>query len=110
MSLTQLASDLGGLRKGVKLVQTELEAYNPENKKDNFKAVMEVINAIPTFSLPSKSFYQEASAAFAKVEASFKDAEEAFKKVLQFYCEDPKVTPEEFFGVLHTVSISNKFI
>ncbi|KAH3763660.1 actin binding protein [Pelomyxa schiedti] len=92
VSLTQLASDVAGLRKGVKLVQTEIEAATSEDPMDKFKDIMTV-------------FFKTASDDFTRVETAFKEAEEAFKKVLVFFCEDPKTTPEEFFGTVNTFHI-----
>eukprot|EP01105_Mastigella_eilhardi_P025736 TRINITY_DN7103_c0_g1_i1.p1 TRINITY_DN7103_c0_g1~~TRINITY_DN7103_c0_g1_i1.p1 ORF type:complete len:1132 (-),score=394.00 TRINITY_DN7103_c0_g1_i1:63-3458(-) len=93
VSLTQAASDMGGVRKGVKQVQTEVEAANPtDSSLDKFQEVM-------------RPFAQECDAVFKSLEESMKDAEAMFLKTLAKFGEDPKTAPEEFFGTLYTFHI-----
>ncbi|ORX38110.1 hypothetical protein BCR32DRAFT_252057, partial [Anaeromyces robustus] len=44
-------------------------------------------------------FIENARKKFETLEALLKEAEEQFNKAVKLYGEDPKITPEEFFGV-----------
>eukprot|EP01106_Pelomyxa_sp_JSP_P006278 TRINITY_DN2009_c0_g2_i3.p1 TRINITY_DN2009_c0_g2~~TRINITY_DN2009_c0_g2_i3.p1 ORF type:complete len:145 (-),score=50.12 TRINITY_DN2009_c0_g2_i3:84-518(-) len=47
-----------------------------------------------------KPFAKSASETLSRLETLLKESEDLFKKVLAYFCEEPKTTPEEFFEVL----------
>jgi len=64
----------------------ELEKQDEVIDEDNFVDRLEV-------------FIEGAKKKFDTLEALLKEAEEQFNKSVKLYGEDPKITPEEFFGV-----------
>jgi len=83
-----MQSELNDLRQGVKKLETELEQYQKvPGPGDNFKAIFE-------------PFLGEAKQDFEDMEKKFKRMEEAYQAALQFFAEDTKLAPEEFFAMM----------
>ncbi|KAJ0062979.1 hypothetical protein NL108_010283, partial [Boleophthalmus pectinirostris] len=95
VNMTELEKEIGSLRSGLKLVESELQHRQSQSSQgpvDKFIPVVSQFITVATFS-------------FSEVEESLSEAKELFDKALRHFGEDA-LQPDEFFGIFDSFMTS----